>query len=162
MLMRNLWIEMNQFRIHTTNNKCPRSKQSILMYEIESSVQLSFYLCACAMCKMNLAFRCEKKSQKSWWKKWEKCLPEIYITINKWRKSNFTLSFAPISSTCFFSCCTSRVVIEFQEYWCVFCMDCAVCLYKPKHKNTSICIVQCVSIFGIACVVSFCVCLLSF
>lgn len=119
---------------YTRNNKCQWSKQSILIYEIESSVHFSFYLCARAMCKMNLAFRCEKNVRKfegkKMRKKWEECLPEIYITINKWRKSNFTLSFAPISSTCFFlhSCCTSRVVIEFQEYWCVFCMDCAVCI----------------------------------
>lgn len=72
-------------------------------------------------------------------KKMSENLPEIYITINKWRKSNFTLSLAPIPS---FSSWTSRTVIEFREYWCLFalrrwhpehCVSC-LCLYKSQ-KN---------------------------
>lgn len=88
-------------------------------------------------------------------------LPEIYITINKWRKSNFTLSFAPI----FFFFHVVQVAwylnsknIDVFFVWIVQCVL-RLGLHKPKHKNTSICIVQHVSIFGIACVCFLlCVC----
>lgn len=102
-LIQNLWIEMNQFRIcinkiemckcNTTNGN---DQSNQFRYEIESSV----FLCVQAMCRKKIWHFIAKKIKKLR-KKQEKYLPEIYITINKWRKSNFTLSLAPISS-CFF------------------------------------------------------------